>query len=132
MRNPFVIASEASAEKLDWGLITSLIRPANTGAKDLAIVHAHFFVGQGHAFHRHPHQEEVIYVLAGRIEQWVDRDSRILGPGDAAFVPADTVHASFNVGEGEASILAIFGPAIGDGFEVIEMAHEAPWSTIRG
>ncbi|MFO1037741.1 MAG: cupin domain-containing protein [Geminicoccaceae bacterium] len=132
MAKPFVIAAEATADTLDWGRITSLIRPANTGAKDLAIVHAHFFVGKGHDFHRHPRQEEVIYVLSGKIEQWVDRQKHLLGPGDAAFIPADTVHASFTVGEEEASILAVFGPAVGDGFTVVDMAGEAPWSTIRG
>ena len=32
------------------------------------------------------------------------------------------VHASFNVGEGEAKVVAILGPCVGDiGYEVVEM-----------
>ena len=72
--------------------------------------------GEGHAFHQHPRQEEVFYVIAGRIEQWIDRERRILGPGDAAFVPPGVVHATFNAGEAEARMLAILGPCVGDGF----------------
>ena len=71
--------------------------------------------GQAHAFHRHPAQEEVIYVLSGTVEQWVDRDMRVLGPGDACFIPAGMVHASFHAGDGDARILAIFGPSVGSG-----------------
>ena len=55
--------------------------------------------GKGHDFHKHPDQEEVILCVAGSVEQWVDREKRILGPGDSAFIPAGVVHASFNVGE---------------------------------
>ena len=44
---------------------------------------------------------------------------------------ADTVHASFNVGDGEAKILAIFGPAVGDGFETVDVSAEAPWNAMR-
>jgi quercetin dioxygenase-like cupin family protein len=40
----------------------------------------------------------VIYVLAGELEPWIEREKRVLGPGDAAFIPADTVHALFNIG----------------------------------
>jgi hypothetical protein len=42
------------------------------------------------------------------------------------------VHASFNAGDDEAKVLAIFGPCIGDGFEMTDMADEAPWKTLRG
>jgi Cupin domain len=40
----------------------------------------------------------VILVVTGEVEQWVDRDKRILRPGDCAFIPAGVVHASFNTG----------------------------------
>ena len=69
--------------------------------------------------------------MSGRIEQWIDREKRILGAGDSAFVPPGVVHASFNVGDTEAKIIAIFGPCVGDGFEMIDMAGEAPWSNLR-
>ena len=87
---------------------------------------------QGHSFHKHPDQEEVIYVLVGEVEQWLDRDKRILRPGDSVFIPAGMVHASFNTGERDATILAVFGPSVGEGgIEAVEVADEAPWNGLR-
>jgi quercetin dioxygenase-like cupin family protein len=131
MSGKFVIAGETEMATLDWGRVGWLSNPSVTGAVQLAIVEGHLFPGKGHNFHKHPSQEEMIFIVSGRIEQWIDRDKRVLGPGDAAFIPAGTVHASFNVGDGEAKLLAIFGPCVGEGFEVIDMAGEAPWSSLR-
>jgi quercetin dioxygenase-like cupin family protein len=61
----------------------------------------------------------------------VDHEKRILNFGDAAFIPAGMVHASFNVGGGDARLVAILGPSVGDGFETIEMSGEAPWKSLR-
>jgi quercetin dioxygenase-like cupin family protein len=71
-------------------------------------------------------------VVDGRIEQWIDKERRILGPGDSAFIPPGVVHATFNAGEKEAKVMAIFGPCVADGFEMIDMADEAPGRTLRG
>ena len=37
--------------------------------------------GAGHPFHRHPDQEEIIWVREGRIEQWLEDDKHALGRG---------------------------------------------------
>ena len=50
----------------------------------MLLVRAEIPAGRNHGFHCHPNMEEVIYVLQGRAEQWVDRQSQILGPGDVA------------------------------------------------
>jgi hypothetical protein len=42
------------------------------------------------------------------------------------------VHASFNVGESDAHIVAILGPCIGEiGYELVDVASEAPWRDLR-
>src|SRR5438105_2598022 len=88
--------------------------------------------GGGHNFHKHPNQEEVIYVLEGEIEQWIDREKRILRPGDSAFIGADVVHASFNVGDRKAKLLAILGPCVGsEGYELVDVAGQEPWVSPR-
>lgn len=132
MAGKFVVASEIEPEVLDWGRLRWLSNPPFTGAKDLTVIAVSLAPGKGHDFHKHPDQEEVIYVVAGEVEQWVDREKRVLGPGDSAFLPAGTVHASFNVGKVEASIVAILGPCVGaKGYEVVEVAGEAPWNALR-
>ena len=71
-------------------------------------------------------------MVAGKVEQWVDRDKRVLGPGDSAFIPADMVHASFNVGTEDARMVAILGPCVGKiGYELVDVAAEAPWNGLR-
>ena len=46
--------------------------------------------------HRHP-WEEIYVVIEGELEINVDGDTRVLGPGGAAHVPANTVHSLRNV-----------------------------------
>ena len=133
MQRRFTIASETEPEALDWGRLRWLCNPPSTGAKELTVIDVTLLPGKGHNFHKHPDQEEVILCIAGEVEQWVDREKRILRPGDSAFIPASVVHASFNVGTGEAKVAAILGPCKGEiGYEVVEMGAEAPWNTLRG
>ena len=104
MSKRFVIASETTPEVLDWGRLGWLCNPPTTGARDLTVIDVTLSPGKGHNFHRHPDQEEVILCVAGQVEQWVDQEKRILGPGDSAFIPKNVVHASFNVGDREATL----------------------------
>jgi quercetin dioxygenase-like cupin family protein len=132
MGGRFVLARETEPEVLDWGRLGWLSNPPNTGAKQLTVIDVNLDPGKGHDFHKHPDQEEVILVVAGKVEQWVDRQKQILGPGDSAFIPADVVHASFNVGDKPAKIVAILGPCVGPiGYELVDVAGEAPWKTLR-
>jgi len=132
MPGKFVIANEIELKVDDFGTSSRLSDPASTGAKQLTVIDVNFDPGKGHNFHKHPDQEEVVLVVAGKIEQWVDREKRILGPGDSAFIPADVVHASFNAGDQPAKIVAVLGPCVGPvGYEVVDVANDAPWNTLR-
>lgn len=132
MIGKFTMAGETPMTDLGWGRVGMICGPAATGARQVAVVEARFPVGLGHDFHTHPHQEEMIVVTAGRLEQWIDREKRVLGPGDGAYIPAGVVHASFNVGEVEARLLAILGPCVGeDGVVTVDVAAEAPWNGMR-
>lgn len=131
MTDRFRISEDIKAYQSDWVTRRWVSHPASTGAQRFTVVEATIAPGQKHGFHKHPGQEEVVYVLAGKVEQWVDREKRLLGPGDGAFIPASMVHASFNAGDGDARLLAIFGPCVGEGFETIEVGDEAPWTELR-
>lgn len=132
MSGKFTFTNKTDYATLDWGRVAALCSPSGTGAKEITILEGHLFPRKGHDFHKHPKQEEVIFVVSGQLEQWIDKEKKILGPGDSAFIPPGTVHASFNAGDGEANILAIFGPSVGaDGLEMIDMATEAPWNGLR-
>lgn len=132
MNGTFKISTETAPEILDWGKLRWMSNPPVTGAKDLTVIEVNILPGKGHDFHKHPDQEEVIYVISGQVEQWLDQEKRILGQGDSVFIGADVVHASFNVGDDEAKLLAILGPCVGDaGYELVDVADQSPWKDLR-
>ena len=132
MNGTFVPSSEAEREQLDWGVLGWLNRPAATGAKQLVVIEVELMPGFGHNFHKHPDQEEVIYVIDGQIEQWLDKNSEVLTSGDSVFIGADVVHASFNISDKPAKLLAILGPCVGDGgYELVEVFDQEPWKSLR-
>ena len=127
----FMTASEMQVEQLPWGPHEWLCRPGLTDAKGLLLVRVRMPPGQGHAFHRHPAMEEIIYVISGRAEQWVDRASRPLGPGESAHIPRDVVHGTYNTGDETLVLLAILSPAIFDGPALVDVSREEPWASLR-
>ena len=133
MSGMFVPGAEVVRETLDWGTMAWCCRPAGMGMKNLVVIEVTLAPGGGHAFHEHPRQEEVIYCIHGEVEQWLEQQKRTLKPGDAIVIPAGTVHASFNVSQADAKLLAILGPSIDDqnGYEVTEVADQEPWCNLR-
>ncbi|MEZ4684145.1 MAG: cupin domain-containing protein [Caldilineaceae bacterium] len=132
MNGIFVPGSAAVRETLDWGSLAWVSRPQSTEATDLTVIEVTLNPGGGHNFHKHPDQEEVIYVLEGEVEQWLEQESRKLRPGDSIFIKAGIVHASFNNSSSAAKLLAILGPCVGEGGYVsVEVGDQEPWSGLR-
>lgn len=128
----FILANEAEQDQLDWGVINWLSRPETTGADSLAVLEVTVLPGCGHDFHKHPGQEEVIYILEGEVEQWVEQEKRILKKGDSVFIGAGVVHATFNVSDKPIKTLAILGPCVGEeGYRSVDVFQDAPWSILR-
>ena len=132
MRGKFLPAAELERDTPYWGSMAWISWPSTTGARDLLVAEVELAPGGYHHFHYHPGQEEVLYVLEGRVEQWVDRETRTLAPGDSVFIGPDVVHASFNVEDGPSRILVVVGPCVGDaGYTAVEVSEAEPWSGLR-
>ncbi len=132
MTGAFISSREAKREELEWGSLGWFSSPDASGAKNLVVVEVTLNPSGGHNFHKHPNQEELIYVIDGEIEQWIGQQKRRLGPGDSAFIGADVVHASFNAGDSNAKLLAILGPCVGSGgYELVDVADQEPWVSLR-
>jgi quercetin dioxygenase-like cupin family protein len=127
----FVTAKEAQVEPSLWGPHEWLSRPGLTAAEHLLMVRVLMPPGRAHQFHRHPAMEEIIYVVSGTAEQWVGREQRLLGPGDAAHIPVDVVHGTYNAGSETLVFLAILSPARFEGPALIEVHLEEPWRSLR-
>lgn len=127
----FVTNGDMEVEELPWGPHEWLCRPGLTDAEKLLLVRVRMPPGTGHAFHRHPAMEEIIYVVSGTAEQWVGRDARTLGPGEVAHIPRDEVHGTYNAGDETLVFLAILSPAVFDGPALVDVSGDEPWASLR-
>jgi len=131
MTGRFITSIEVKREELEWGSLAWFSSPSASNAKDLVVLEVTLSPAGGHNFHKHPNQEELIYVIEGEIEQWVEQEKRTLRSGDSAFIGAGVVHASFNRGDRSAKLLAILGPCVGpEGYEVVDATKLEPWASM--
>jgi quercetin dioxygenase-like cupin family protein len=132
MTGKFTRATDVKREELQWGSLAWFSGPAASKASNLVVLEVTLSPSGAHSFHKHPKQEEVIYVIEGEVEEWIDAEKRLLRPGDSAFIPPDIVHASFNLSDRSARLLAILGPCIGpEGYELIDVADQEPWASLK-
>jgi len=131
-KGQFFTKDNTKVEEFPRGRHFRFSRPDITKSEKLMVTRVEMKPGKGHTFHRHPRMEEVIYVIAGTAEQWIGKEKCILGPGEAAFIPINKVHAIFNCEEGILSFLAIISPA-GDlyGADMIDVSDEEPWQNLK-
>jgi quercetin dioxygenase-like cupin family protein len=127
----FVSDAEMQVEGSPWGPHEWLSRPGLTAADELLLVRVRMPPGRAHQFHRHPAMEEIIYVVSGTAEQWVDRERRTLRAGDVAHIPKDVVHGTYNAGDDTLVFLAMLSPADAPGPALVDVHTEEPWRTLR-
>jgi len=128
----FITNEDIVRDTFDWGEAGWVSRPALTGSRALCVMDVTLAPGAGHPFHRHPDQEEIIWVREGRIEQWLEDSKHELGPGEAVYIEKDIVHGSFTLGDEPAKLTVILTPTAGEGgYEVIDVFEEEPWASLR-
>jgi quercetin dioxygenase-like cupin family protein len=127
----FITARNAEIELAPWGKHWWLSRPGLTDTRQLTLVRVTMRPGTGHDFHHHPAREEIIYVVDGVAEQWVDRERRTLRAGECAFIPERVVHAIFNTSDAPMTFLAILSPAEAEGPFLVDVHAEEPWRSLR-
>jgi quercetin dioxygenase-like cupin family protein len=127
----FVLRKDAPTEALPWGSHYWACRPGLVATQQLLVVQVDMPAGTAHGFHRHPGREEVLWIIDGEGEQWVDQERMVIGPGDSAFIPANTVHGLYNDSAEVLRFIAILSPAEADSSLVIDAQNEEPWRSLR-
>jgi quercetin dioxygenase-like cupin family protein len=132
MSGRFITQQDIVRDQFDWGEAGWVSRPELTGSRAMCVMDVTLAPGAGHPFHRHPDQEEIIWVREGRIEQWLEDSKHELGPGEAVYIEKDVVHGSYTVGDEPAKLTVILTPTAGEGgYEVVDVFEEEPWSSLR-
>lgn len=68
--------------------------------------------GGGRLSHKHPHAEEIFYILRGRLVTTIGDETFCMGPNDVCYVPPDTLHGMRNVSATEpCEVIFVFGGA---------------------
>lgn len=132
-KSKFLTKDAVITEKLERGIHHWLSSKDATGSNQLITVRVEVEPGNGHPFHRHPNMEEIIYILSGQAEQWLEEESMILKKDEAVFISKDVVHATFNASDDEPlEFLAILSPAKDlEGSGMIDVSQEKPWCNLR-
>jgi len=129
----FVLKRDVETTSFDWGSAGMRVAPPGTGCKTFVAMDVTLSPGGFHDFHKHPDQDELIVVKAGRVVQWLEREHVELGVGDSVYIDKDVVHGSFNEFEQTAELQVILAPASGDGgYELVDVSAEEPWASLRG
>lgn len=129
----FVSFNEAEVEPVPPGKMHHwYCKPGMVSDTNLMFVCCFLEPGAAHKFHFHPKMEEILYVLSGTAEQWVEKEKRVLGPGDSLYLPAGVIHGTYNIGKERLEFLAILSPAKSDGPVTVEVGDQEPWKSLRG
>jgi quercetin dioxygenase-like cupin family protein len=123
--------SEAEVEKLPGKTHFWHCKPGMVADTNLMFVRAQLPQGEAHRFHHHPHMEEILYILSGTAEQWIEREKRIMYPGDSIYLPAGMVHGTYNAGAEPLDFLAVLSPAKSEPPGTVEVADQEPWKSLR-
>lgn len=126
----FTHAESALHETIDGRHHIWHSKPGLTPTDDLLVVHCTIPPGGFHTFHTHPNKEEVIYVIEGEAEQWLETEKLILGPGSSVYVPKSAVHATFNRSSADLKFIAIITPCSAEGEMHVPVDHLEPWKSM--
>ena len=128
----FVMAGDVPVESYEWGDAGMRCAPPGTGCQSFVVMDVRLDPGYFHAFHKHPDQDEMITVVAGKVTQYLEGGSTVLGPGDSVYIDKDVVHATYNDGDVPVELQVVLAPAVTDGgYVAVDVSTEEPWSSLR-
>jgi len=106
------------------GVETRMQVSAGNGASELCLFEQWVQPGVGAPTHRHP-AEEVLTVIAGTADMWIDEDRVTLTAGQSLLIPAERKHGFRNVGTKTLHIHAVLASPI------FEATFEGSPDTVR-
>ena len=126
------MAGDVPVESYEWGDAGMRCAPPGTGCQSFVVMDVRLDPGFFHAFHKHPDQDEMITIVAGKVTQYLEGESTVLGPGDSVYIDKDVVHGSYNDFDEPAQLAVVLAPAVTDGgYVAVDVSAEEPWASLR-
>jgi quercetin dioxygenase-like cupin family protein len=124
--------AEVPMEDFEWGSAGMRCAPPGTGCDTFVVMDVRLDPGFFHAFHKHPDQDEMITVVSGKVTQFLEGESTVLGPGDSVYIDKDVVHGSYNDFDEPAQLAVVLAPPVTDGgYIAVDVSAEEPWASLR-
>jgi len=107
----FALTKDGQAEQVDfdWGRLYWYASGPADSSDHLTVGRCVLKPGMANPKHYHPNCEEVLHVISGRIEHFVDGQGWLpMGEGDTISIAAGVRHYARNVGADEAHLMICF------------------------
>tara|TARA_B100000941_G_C28264468_1_gene428274 strand:+ start:24 stop:455 length:432 start_codon:yes stop_codon:yes gene_type:complete len=107
-----VTHEQASMESFEWGELHWYAAGELSHSTGLTVGRCILKSKCSNPIHYHPNCEEVLHVLGGSIEHYIDgKGWFVMNTGDSITIPKDIKHGARNIGDGEAHLLIAFSSA---------------------
>jgi len=109
MSKYLITAAETEARCIHepWGDLRWMTSESIAGT-EITVGRVRIKPGRSNPRHSHPNSEEVLYLLAGRLEHWVADEQMTLNAGDTLVVPAGVAHYARNLCAEDADMIVAY------------------------
>ena len=110
----FALIKKQSVERMDfdWGHLLWYAGGASKSSDEMTLGRCVLKPGQANPKHYHPNCEEILHVLSGKIDHFVDGQGWLpMVEGDTITIPQGVWHHARNTGETDAHLLIAFSSA---------------------
>ena len=100
--------SKTPVTETSWGSLEWLASREIGNAEDVTVGRVVIKAGRSNPRHGHNNCEEVLYLLAGRLEHSIGDETVTLEPGDTITIPPGVCHNAVSVGEVDADMIVVY------------------------
>jgi quercetin dioxygenase-like cupin family protein len=113
MSKSYLAASEVEDARDDhaWGSLRWLANAEIGNAAGLTLGRVVIRRGHSNPRHCHPSCEELLYLLAGRLDHTLGDATFTLNPGDTLAIPAGVFHNAASTGDADAEMIVAYSTA---------------------
>ncbi len=103
-----VRAGEGQHASFEWGEITWIASAGAGNAEQMTFGRVVIRAGRSNPTHWHPDCEEVLHLLAGRLEHEAGDETYLMAPGDTLVIRPGARHRARSVGSEDAVMLVAY------------------------